>query len=409
MAISLIDFDGANSGSIHTLGTGQAGVVAVGTPAPLSSKETFVYRIDNLGSPSKLVADMFAPDTEWITVGFIARWNSLGTLSATPKFFQAHDALPHFYLKWDKDNGDVKLYNASNALQDTASDIISVDTWYRFEMKWKQSSAGQFQLRVNGDLAIDVASMNLKNSGTSNVTPVWTNGSNQAEIVNVYIGSYYVYTDDGTSIDTNTTFLGDYTVLGSFESGTQGATGDFSGEDTLGSSTTLAMCQDTPSDDTDSAKMVISSEGQRKTGVATDHATATIAGPRNNPDVDDLIKGAKWTWRHTGPNAQFGQSMKFFGRYGRQSNVNKNTPNVVETPAFGATMSTTKANLSIVEVASGSSGNVPDKTEWFQQGFRIDNQFTSQKTGECVDMWNQTLHKERRQVVVGGKTQRLPS
>ncbi len=394
MAIKLPDFDGANSGSLHTLVPGQVDVTVVTSPAPLSSKETYVYKIANVASPSKLVADTFAPGTDWITIGFLARWDSLGTTTAIPEFFRANEASPHVYLKWDKSNGDVKVYDANNSLVATVAGAITVDTWPLMEMKFKLSNTSAFQLRIGESLVVNLSSMDCQSGSATNVAPMWTNGSNPADIVNVFIGSYYVFTDDGATIDTNNTFLGDYTVLGSFESDTQGSTGDFAGEDTLGSASTLAMCQDTPADDGDSAKLVIVGETQQKIGIVTDHTTNSVGGPRDNPDFDYLIKGGKWTWRHTGPNAQFGQDMKFFGRYGRQSNVNKNLPAVVETPAFGVALTTTKANLSVVEIFDSINGNVPNEVEWCQQGFRIVNNFTAQKTGECVDMWNQFLHQE---------------
>lgn len=400
MAIALIDFDGANTGGTEGLEVSANtpnDVSAETSPVPWSSKETFVYKIANIGSggnESGFRTKSFTPGSDWITLGFYIQFQAL----TDGNFLEVPVTNRHFKLEWTS-GGDLKLTDANNSLEATATGVFNTGQWYRIELKWERSNTGQFQLRINGDMVFDIASMDLLNAGATEIHFFFDNTSNPAFETNVFIGSYYVFSDDGANIDTEDTILGPYTVLGHFVSGLTGITPDIG--DDLRSGFPWEDCEETPVNNTNRAIYELVAETDKEGMIRLNDGTT--GGPKGNADVDGTIKAGKWVWRWQGTAPSFGLDTGFLGKYGRE--VNPSTDSTVYTARQQGVGSS--VNFNVVELGNGSPSNVPSKDDFMQMGFKAENTFLVTRNILCREMWGMVLHKERRLVMVGGKVQRI--
>lgn len=400
VTISLEDFGGFETGGFEEANKGgsvggdnQCAVVT--TPAPWSSKETYVAKVKGRRTvgPSKgyVYTNAITPGTDWVTMGWY--WETdyaINIHAAEPIIFQVLDGVggAHWRIEhYGGPDGDLKLVDANGAVMATISSPVTANKPMRVEIKWKRSGTGSLQFYIDRVLLADLTNEDL-DTGTNSAAMRWEcwDGSLAAPVdpaSDMHIGSWYFRTDDGANIDTESTILGAYTVIGPYQDTNNGAAGDFGATLDAG---TWANAGETPGNDANWAEYTVLSFGRRRGGVTTNDGARP--GPKDDTRVTGTIRGGSWVWRAQKSPGSSTTQVAFM--YGASSSVTVNNTSNTSTYTLGT------SPVNYRKVLAAPHADVPIRPEWFQHGMRVMNNLSSPLTGDAqlLDQWAFLLHQE---------------
>lgn len=317
MTVSLEDFDGFESGGMEGSQAIGTATDAVTSPAPVSSKETYVGRIPWKGTFS---CQEVTQGTKYITVGWY--WRCTDASPATDnRVWSCEDGSGggiNFSVELET-SGDLVLSNAFTMISG-----VVVDTWYRIEFKFNIDSSGEVQVWVDGTQVVDTTgNTDLRTNAT--IQMKWENSIDEG---NHYVSSYYVISDDGAAITTNDTRLNDFEILVWYD-GNASTTSDWDTGDSLNGGTWANMAA-VPVNDSNTGHYALTTAGSSKEGGVSTNATK--AGPLGDTDIDGTLSGYKWIWRAKKSAAA---NIQFYGKWGLTDSQDPDNDNTTTTSSFG--------------------------------------------------------------------------
>lgn len=340
-----------------------------------------------------LQGNEFPPGTDWITVGAYIRFSTIAPGTAFDFLRVSRDAAGeyHFALRQAGTAGEpgrlaARDANGSNIFL-TGANVLSVDTWHLFEIKFKKSNSSHYRVWLDGLLISSGDSSDFDVGGTTARVEIrtQTNVTGPASPkCEVRVSSWYVRTDDGATIDTNNTRLGRYTVLGPFTWNHATAAGDYGVNLSRGN---WNNTKDVPANDATRAEY----SGESSGGV-TAHDGAKPGPKGSEAVIDGNIVAAKWGWR-AGKSGS--GTSKFRGKYG------KSTSTSIDNTVLTAERTLTVAKQNYWEIEDAGDANAPSKTDWFQIGFKKTT-VSSPPNLQVSEMWTFLLHQEVEPAVFFG-------
>lgn len=183
----------------------------VASPAPWKSAEEVCYQLDNLTVYTDVITEN-GLGTNWLTASFHLRLHDITSDSS----YSIVRAYAGGGQSWRADvinsSGDVRFYNSAGGTIGTISGAVTVNTWYRCTVKWKNTDSAAFRVwwspaaSEHGSPDIDASGIDCySGSSTDNVILRYYNDSNIATSTSVYCGSWLLRSDSGANIDTNNT------------------------------------------------------------------------------------------------------------------------------------------------------------------------------------------------------------